>query len=351
MATSSRSSGPGPAGIDPGPVSRWMARHVEDLEPPFTFELLAGGHSNLTFRVIDARRRSCVLRRPPLAEVLASAHDMGREHRVMAALAGSEVPVPRMLGRCDDPAVNGSPFYVMSFVEGTVFNGQAELCRALGPQEAARAAHQLVDALAALHTVAPDDVGLGDFARPDGYVERQLRRWLRQYESTADPPHPLVREVHDRLVRAVPPQRSSAIVHGDFRLGNTVVAADGSLAAVLDWELATLGDPLADLGWLVVTWRRSADDARPPGTEEPLGPGFLDEDQAVERYAARVRTPLPDLDYYLAFTYWRWTCIMQGVEHRYRSGAMGTPPAGGTPDFSAMAAWQLERAAALAPPG
>jgi aminoglycoside phosphotransferase (APT) family kinase protein len=331
-------------GIDAAGVSRWLVDHVHPCELPVRFDLIAGGHSNLTFRIIDADGRHYVLRRPPLAEVLTSAHDMTREYTVIGALSDTPVPVPRVFAYCDDPAVTGAPFYVMSFVDGTVYSDHVALSAALSFGSRARASAGLVEALASLHAVDPLAIGLEGFGRFGGYIERQLRTWLRQYSSTADPVSTGVRDVHDRLALRIPPQRRTSITHGDYRLGNTSIASDGSVAAILDWELATLGDPLADLGWLLVTWRQAADDIESAGRELELSAGFLGEESVTQRYGELTGLDLSDLEFYLAFNYWRWACIMQGVNHRYLAGAMGHQAATGIPDFSVMLGWQLAQA-------
>jgi len=328
-------------GIDETAVSQWLAARLPECDLPVSFELIAGGHSNLTFQIRDAGGRSYVLRRPPLAEVLSSAHDMTREHTVMSALGSTSVPVPHVFAACDDLAVAGAPFYVMSFVSGAVYPDQRTLSAALPLESTVRASRDLVEVLAALHAVDPQSVGLAGFARPDGYIERQLRTWLRQYSATADPSVSGVGALHDRLAARVPVQQRSSITHGDYRLGNTMIGEDGMVGAILDWELATLGDPLADLGWLLVTWRQAADDVQSAGHDLGLSTGFLEEDSAAGHYARLTGLDLSDLEFYLAFNYWRWACIMQGVHHRYLAGAMGEGGAAGLPDFPSMLGWQL----------
>jgi len=305
-------------GIDAPRVTAWLEANVEGVEPPLRFERVAGGRSNLTFEVRDAGGRRLVLRRPPLSHVLASAHDMGREHRIIAALHPTPVPVPRALGLCEDGAVTGSPFYVMSFVEGHVLRTPAEAERVLTETARRRAAEDLVDVLVALHALDVDAVGLGDLARRDGYVERQLRRWHGQFlrsqeqevQAGVHRPVPIVEEVHGLLVARVPEQRGVVVAHGDYRLDNTIVGADGALRAVLDWELCTLGDPLADLGTLLMYWSASL-------------PGFPSGSELAGRYAAGSGRDIADLGYYVAFANWRLACILEGVYARYAAGAMG----------------------------
>ncbi|HKA03958.1 MAG TPA: phosphotransferase family protein, partial [Acidimicrobiales bacterium] len=239
---------------DEARVGAWLAEHVPDTLAPFTFELIAGGRSNLTFEVVDAVGRRIVLRRPPLGHVLATAHDMAREHRLIAAVGKTNVPVPPALALCTDETVNGAPFYVMGFVDGVVLDS-SEKTAALTPEVRRTAALDLIDVLAALHAVDVDAVGLGDLARRDGYVERQLKRWSTQWVNSKTRELPAVEEVERGLRKQIPTQQGSAIVHGDYRFGNCLTdTIAGRIAAVLDWELCTLGDPMADVGYLGIYW-------------------------------------------------------------------------------------------------
>ena len=258
-------------GINRPAVSGWLAANVEGLRSPFEFALIAGGRSNLTYAVTDAAGRRIVLRRPPVSHVLPTAHDMGREHRIICALRDTPVPVPAALGYCADEAVNGRPFYVMDFVDGYVLRGPAEAAAALDEPTRTAAGHDLVDTLVAIHQLDVDAIGLGDLARRDGYIQRQLRRWHRQFgqsqqqarEAGVYRPVPLVDEVHDLLASRVPVQQGTALVHGDYRLDNTIVSAEGQVRAVLDWELCTLGDALADVGTLMAYWAAAPGPGRP----------------------------------------------------------------------------------------
>jgi aminoglycoside phosphotransferase (APT) family kinase protein len=312
------------AGIDAARVDAWLARHVGRVEPPCRYALISGGRSNLTFEVLDAGGRRFVLRRPPLGGVLPSAHDMGREHRIISALGPTRVPVPAALGYCDDPDVNGAPFYVMDYVEGVVLHDALDVPPELAEPARARLGDQLVDVLAELAAVDPDAVGLGELGRRDGYVERQLKRWLRQFEQSTDRELPAIPEVHRRLSLHVPPQLRTGIVHGDFRLGNCIVGLDGSIRAVLDWELCTLGDTLADLGWLVADWNEPGESAgHRRGAPATTLPGFPPRSDAVARYAERTGADVSQLDFYVALALWKLACIGEGVYARYRAGVMG----------------------------
>jgi aminoglycoside phosphotransferase (APT) family kinase protein len=315
-------------GIERDKVDPWLAEHVPDVAPPFRYELIAGGRSNLTYEVTDAAGRRFVLRRPPLGNVLESAHDMGREHRLISALEPTPVPVPTPLAFCDDTEVNGARFYVMSFVDGVVLNGEEDAERHLDPPARARAGRSLVEVLADLHEVDVDAVGLGDLARRDGYVERQLRRWQAQFEKSRSREIPAMDEAHRRLAARVPEQRRTGIVHGDYRLGNCLVGPDGELNAVLDWELCTLGEPLADLGWVLAWWAEPGEGAAHLGRDVPsTAAGFETRAALVERYVERTGTDVSDLDFYVALAYWKLACIGEGVYARYKAGVMGDVPA------------------------
>ncbi len=314
-------------GVDAEGVTAWFREHASSVEPPLDFRLIAGGHSNLTFEVRDQATGHWVLRRPPLGQVLATAHDMGREHRIISSLADTDVPVAPTIGLCTDDGVNGAPFYVMDFVDGTVIRDEATAAT-LAPDQRRRASESLVDVLAAIHSVDVDAVGLGDLGRRDGYVERQLNRWYRQYqgskEQTPGMDFPAVDRVYERLSARVPVQHDVAIVHGDYRLDNCMIGADSSVAAVLDWELCTLGDPLADVGLLWVYWADPDEPSALPQASPTAGEGFLRKAEAIERYAKASGRDLADIDFFKAFGYWKLTCIIAGVYARYAGGAMGS---------------------------
>ena len=314
-----------PAGIERDAVTAWMAERV-DIVGALRFSLIAGGHSNLTFSVTDDGGQHWVLRRPPLGHVLATAHDMGREHRIISALATTPIPVAPVVGFCDDPAVNGAPFYVMQFVEGTVVRDE-ETAGSLSVAQRTNASESLVDVLAAIHATDVEAVGLGDLGRHDGYIERQLNRWYRQYQGSKEMTDKVdftaVDQVHDHLLGRIPLQQGTAIVHGDYRLDNCMLAADGSVSAVLDWEICTLGDPLADLGLLWVYWTDPGQAAALPQASPTALEGFMRRDEIVARYEEASGRDLSAIDFYIAFGYWKLTCIIAGVYARYAAGAMG----------------------------
>ena len=311
------------AGIDVPKVSRWLEAHVDGAAAPFSFEVIAGGHSNLTFAVTGVDGRRFVLRRPPLGHVLASAHDMGREHRIISGLQHTAVPVAPALGFCDDPDVNEAPFYVMGFVDGHVLRDRAAAEAVLDVDARRRASESLVDTMAAIHAVDLDAAGLSGLGRHEGYVARQLKRWYGQWNQQKTRELPAVDRVHDELSRCIPEQGPATIVHGDYRLDNTMVGDDGRVVAVLDWEICTLGDPLADVGLLQVYWTGPGDTASAWNGSATTAPGFLDRADLVARYADVSGRDLRDLSFYVSFAYWKLACILEGVYARYLGGALG----------------------------
>lgn len=311
-----------PTGIQIENVTAWMADRIDGLAPPLDFELITGGASNLTFKVSDTTGGTWVLRRPPTGHVLASAHDMAREHRIIAALADTGVPVPPAIGLCQDEDINGADFYVMGFVDGQIVFDFAD-GQAYPPALRAGLATSLVDTLVDLHALVPADVGLGDLGKTEDYCARQLRRWKRQIDEGSDRELPLFHELHARLSESVPAQQGAGIVHGDFRLDNCMAGHDGTIAAVLDWELCTLGDVLADLGGMVMWWGDDPAARGRLGDVPTKADGFGTADDVIARYAARSERDLSDLPWYVAFQHWRLGAISEGVRVRYAAGAMG----------------------------
>jgi aminoglycoside phosphotransferase (APT) family kinase protein len=311
-----------PEGIDQAPVEAWFAEHVPDAEPPLSFERVSGGRSNLTYRVSDGAGHAWALRRPPMGRRLGSAHDMGREYRAISALAGTDVPVAPAVALCEDESVNGAPFYVMGFVEGLVVRECAAGERFDEGQRAA-IGRQVADTLTALHAVDPDAVGLGELGRKEGYVARQLRRWHGQWEQSKTRELPAIDEVHDRLAGRIPEQGPATIVHGDYRLDNMILTPDGRIAAVVDWELCTLGDPLADVGLLMVYWAEPKDEVVALMDAATTLPGFPSREQLLQRYAERSGRDVSQIDFYVALGFWKLAIILEGVFARYAAGAYG----------------------------
>ena len=320
-------------GIAVDPVTEWFDDHIDALQRPLTFDLIAGGHSNLTYRVTDGSGRAWVLRRPPLHQVLATAHDMTREHTIVGALQGSLVPVPGVVGLCADELVNDRPFYVMDFVEGTVVRDGAH-ADALGSRVKLQASQAMVEVLAAIHAVDIDAVGLSDLGRRDDYVARQLRRWMRQFDESKTADRPEIRAVHDHLVERIPDQGPATIVHGDYRLDNCIIDGGGSIVAVLDWEICTLGDPLVDIAQLLVYWAEPDDAHLPLESPPTTSAGFWSRDQILAGYEAASGRAVDNMDFYISFASWKLACILEGVYSRYVHGAMGDKvPEGGIDSF------------------
>ena len=311
-------------GLDLARLQPFFAQHVEGASGgPLVAELISGGRSNLTFGLRDGNTEY-VLRRPPLGHVLATAHDMGREFKVINGLQNTEVPVPRALAFCDDNAINDAPFYVMERVQGRILRSGPDLAT-LTQDDARRCSEALVDVLAALHQVDYASVGLAEFGRPDGFLERQVRRWNQQWQSSKDagcPDNPAIDDINRRLNAAIPPSPKPTIVHGDYRLDNTMLdnLDAGNVVAVLDWEMSTLGDPLADLGLFLLYWGRPDAQVVATGSVISNELGFLDRAAIVDRYANATGTDLTYLDWYEVFASYKLAIIVAGIHARYLMG-------------------------------
>jgi aminoglycoside phosphotransferase (APT) family kinase protein len=312
-----------PDGINQKPLEAWFGENVPGVELPLSFERIAGGHSNLTYRVTDAAGTMFALRRPPLGKRLGSAHDMAREHKVVSALGGTEVPVAPVAGLCEDESVNDAPFYVMEFVEGPILRGLAEA--EIFPDEGDRRAigERVADTLVQIHAVDPDAVGLGDLGKKEDYVARQLHRWQGQWEKSKTRELEPIDRVHEALSARIPEQGPATIVHGDYRLDNMILTDSGEVAAVVDWELCTLGDPLADVGLLMAYWPERGEDTLALGMPANLAPGFPTREEIKARYAERSGRDLSDLGFYVALGYWKLAIILEGVYARYIAGGYG----------------------------
>jgi aminoglycoside phosphotransferase (APT) family kinase protein len=311
-------------GVNEANVTAWMVEHLYAVAP-LDFELIAGGRSNLTFRVTDAVGSTYALRRPPTSHVLPTAHDMVREHTIIEALFPLGIPVAKPLGLCVDPEVNERPFYVMEFVDGAILRDRAQAESTFDVATRSAIGDNLAATLAQLHDVDVDQAGLGDLARHDGYIERQLRRWRRQFEQMkveGVDHETVIEEVGDELARSIPVQQRVTVVHGDYRLDNTVLDHEGKVRAILDWEICTLGDPMADLGVLLCYWTEPGDTtAALLGAAPTTAPGFATRDQVLNAYARHTSLDVSHVAYYQAFGYWKLACILQGVFARYRAGA------------------------------
>ncbi|HEV7625962.1 MAG TPA: phosphotransferase family protein [Streptomyces sp.] len=307
-----------PPGLDLGRLAGHLDRERPGLvSGPLRAEVIQGGRSNLTYTVTDGTSR-WVLRRPPLGHVLATAHDMSREYRVITALHGTDVPVPETVLLCEDQDVIGAPFYVMEQVEGTPYRTADELA-ALGPQRTRALVLALPDTLVALHSVDPGSVGLDDFGRPDGFLERQLRRWGKQLEASRSRELKGIDELHESLARQRPDSPQPTVVHGDFRLDNVLASEDDQIAAVLDWEMSTLGDPLTDLG-LLVMYSEHLNFPDAPISTTAEAPGHPQPAELIERYAAASGRDVSRINWYTAFAWFKLAVILEGIHYRYTLG-------------------------------
>ena len=303
-------------GLDVARFAAWFdAACPGEIGGPLHGRLIAGGRSNLTYEVSDGTR-SWVVRRPPLGHVLATAHDMEREFRVVTALRDTSVPVPLTYALCRDPDITGAPFYVMSKVDGIAYRTADQLA-VQGPARIRAIAERMVATLALLHAVPPDEVGLADFGRPEGFLARQVRRWKKQLDASRSRPVAGFDELYSLLAANPPDGTSPAIVHGDYRLDNVLVGPDDKVAAVVDWEMATLGDPLTDVGLLVVYQRM---DRLGDGPMASAAPGYPAEAEILAQYAKSSGRDLSDLGFYIALASFKAAVILEGIHFRYVHG-------------------------------
>ena len=310
-------------GYDVPAVEAWIANNVEGLTPPFNWTQLQGGHSNLTYRIDDTHGNAAVVRRPPQGELLPKAHDMSREWALISALGPTPVPVPAALGFCEDKTVTGAWFYVMGLVDGRPLYNVEETQAWVPEEHREKLAHSFFDVLADLHALDPDAIGLGDLGKKDSYVGRQLKTWYRSWTASSDAAgfdddraHDIQRYLLDHL----PEQGPARVVHGDYGLHNCLIGADSSVVAVVDWEISTLGDPLADLAYALNPWLESSEEEGADHDAATAAPGFPARSSLARRYAQRSGRSLDNLDYYVGFTGWKTAAILQGVYARYQQG-------------------------------
>jgi aminoglycoside phosphotransferase (APT) family kinase protein len=319
-------------GADPAVVGPYLASALgEDRWRSVRIDLIAAGMSNLTYVVTPQagsagpdEDAAVILRRPPTGAVLATAHDMAREHRVISALGPTDVPVPRTLHLCTDESVLGAPFYVMERVAGIHVVGELPPGYADEPAQRRAIGEGLIDVLADLHSVDYDAVGLSEFGRPEGFAARQVRRWTKQWEATRDQDRPGLDALGARLAETVPTAQRSSIVHGDYRLDNCLLDPDtpGGIRAVLDWEMSTLGDPLTDLGMMFVYWPEAGEERATTLSPVTTLPGFPTRREIMARYAERTGTDLSELNWYVGFAFFKFAAIMAGIVARSAAGAM-----------------------------
>ena len=314
-------------GYDVPKVEAWITDHIPQLRAPLAWTQLQGGHSNLTWLLEDATGAKAVIRRPPLGELLPKAHDMSREWALISALGPTGVPVPAALGFCDDISVTGAKFYVMGHVDGHPLYTAADTETWAPEPVRAKFAFAFIDALADLHAQDPAAIGLGDLGKTDSYIGRQVKTWYRSWTASIVPANyddPRAHALHDYFLANLPDQGPARVVHGDYGPHNCLVGPGGVLAAVVDWEISTLGDPLADLAYALNFWP-DPDDPEPPRPEAALAPpGFPARTALRDRYGARTGRDLTHLDYYIGFNRWKSACINHGVYARYMEGKKST---------------------------
>jgi len=317
-------------GYDVPAVEAWVSERVPTLVAPFAWTKLEGGHSNLTYQIDSAGGDvSAVILRPPMGELLPKAHDMGREWSCISALWPTPVPVAEPLAFCEGPEVTGAHFYVMGLIDGKALYNVEDVEAFLAEEHRQTMAESWIDTLAELHSLDPDDIGLTDLGRKEGYVLRQIKTWYRSWTASvpyADIDSDAVHALHDLLVETVPEQGPATLVHGDYGTHNVMIGSDARIAAVVDWEIATLGDPLADFGYSLNAWVQPDDELLDSADAPTLAPGFPDRDFIINRYATKTGRDMSDLRYYLAFNRFKTACILHGVYARYKNGQKAIDP-------------------------
>ena len=317
----------GPEGYRVDAVEGWIKDNIDDLAPPFQWTRLEGGHSNLTYRLDDVAGRQAVIRRPPQGELLPKAHDMSREWALISALGPTPVPVPGALGFCESPDITGAWFYVMGYIDGQPLYNADDTNRVVPQGQRKKMAMSFIDVLGDLHAVDPDAVGLGQLGKKENYVGRQLKTWYRSWTSSieaAEYDDARAHEIQEYLLANVPDQGPARVVHGDYGPHNCLVGPDCTIAAVVDWEISTLGDPLADLAYALNPWPDPTDDEPVLPEAATAPPGFPSRTELAERYAERTGRDLSQLDYYIGFNRWKSACIVHGVYSRYCAGKKST---------------------------
>jgi len=304
----------------------WFSEHVEPV-PSLSAKVIGHGRSNITYR-LEHGDKAWVLRRPPLSHVLPTAHDMKREFRVISALEPAGLPVPHAMALCEDPDVIGAQFYIMSFVDGMVPSDPVAFGAKFPESDRRRIGENLIDTLVALHAVDPAKVGLSDFGKPAGFIERQVRRFAGQIEQHTKREFPELRELARRLQAALPSESGAfTIVHGDYRIDNCVLGDDGRIAAILDWEMATLGDPLTDVGLIYMYWADAESGSQTGVASNSVTgqPSFLSRREAIARYAQKSGRDLSNLDFYVVLAHFKLAVIVEGIYARFlEGGTVGT---------------------------
>lgn len=314
---------PNPEGYDTAAVDKWVIANTDKLTPPFKWYRLEGGHSNLTYRIDDVNGKQAVIRRPPQGVLLPKAHDMGREWSLISALGATNVPVPEAIGFCENPDVIGAWFYIMGMIDGNPLYKAVDTEELIPEDQRLNTAYSFIDVLADLHSLDPDEIGLGELGKKENYVGRQLKTWYRSWTSSIEPAKyddPRAHELKDYFLENMPDQGMARVVHGDYGLHNVLIGPDCKVAAVVDWEISTLGDPLADLAYALNPWPDPSD-PKPPEPDSATAPsGFPGRLALAQRYGDRTGRDLSQLDYYIGFNRWKTAAILHGVYGRYMAG-------------------------------
>lgn len=316
-----------PEGYDVKAVEAWIEKHVPSLSPPFAWTRLEGGHSNLTYFIKDQRGEAAVIRRPPRGELLPKAHDMGREWAIISALGPSPVPVARALAFCESAEVTGAHFYVMGHVDGKALHTASDTENWVPERRRETLAWSFFDVLAELHALDPDEIGLGDLGKKENYIARQLKTWYRSWTSSCDAAgydDPRAHNLQQFLEANIPVQGPARVVHGDYGLHNCLVDEHSRIAAVLDWEISTLGDPLADLAYALNQWTLPHDTNPVKPDAASAVAGMPSRESLAARYAQRTGRALSQLDFYIGFNWWKSAMIIHGVYARYMAGKKST---------------------------
>jgi aminoglycoside phosphotransferase (APT) family kinase protein len=314
-------------GYDIPAVEAWIEENIPELAPPLEWTRLEGGHSNLTYQLEDGRGRQAVIRRPPQGELLPKAHDMSREWSLISALGPTAVPVPAAMGFCESPDVTGAWFYVMGLVDGRPLYNLEQTLAWVPQDRRVTLAHSFFDTLADLHALDPDTIGLGELGKKQNYVGRQLNTWYRSWTSSAGPAEyddPRAHQLRQFFLDNMPEQGPARVVHGDYGLHNCLIGPESTVAAVVDWEISTLGDPLADLAYALNAWPETDADRAADPDAATAAPGFPPRSELAARYARRTGRNLDMLDFYIGFNCWKTAAIIHGVYARYKAGQKST---------------------------
>jgi aminoglycoside phosphotransferase (APT) family kinase protein len=314
-------------GIRRAETESWIGANTDAVEPPFEWTRLTGGTSNLTYAIRDGRGRRAVVRRPPMGKLLPKAHDMEREHEILAALASTDVPVAKPFALCSDREVTGAPFYVMEFRQGEAIRDPAGRTREIPLAARAQVGPSNIDAIVALHRVDPKEVGLEELGRHEGYIARQLNRWFDSWQRSHEAAQielPGIEESFAFLSERIPEQGPARICHGDYGLHNVLTGEAGEVVAITDWEICTLGDPLADITYFIRAWSDLTTGTRDAYLDARLAEGYDSRRALIDRYSERSGREINDLGFYLAFNAFKICCIVQGVYARFRSGVRGS---------------------------